>query len=408
MKAVNRNPVMLPALIAAAFALSPTATSAADPAPKPPSASQAESNVRELATARAELARAAARVAELSRPNAGEGARIAHRFERKPVIGVLLAPDERSGVRIAGVTPESAAAKAGLRGGDRLLSIDGSPILGSDGELRLSNARKLLSRIEADKPVRLGYARDGSNATVTATPKVGEHVFMFDNADVMRDFDMKHAEFEAMRGLDMKGFEFEAFRDPGFAEEIRREVVRIGGECDDKDCKAPRLLSAFRWNGLNLAAVDPQLGRYFGTDRGVLVLSTGELAGLQPGDVIQRVDGRQVDTPREVMDVLRDKPADAKVAVAYLRDRKTASAQVTVPKLVPSLLPPVPPAPPAPPAPPTPPGTSEAPLPPKPPAAPKPPSASRLSIAPPAPLAVAAPPAPPTPPKPPQPAISYE
>lgn len=359
-----------PTLLAAAFALLlPVAATAADPAPKPAAAPQAESNARELAAARAELARAAARVAELSRPNAVEAMRIAHR-ERKPVIGVLLAPDQQTGVRIAGVTPESAAAKAGLRSGDRLLSIDGSPILGSEGELRLSNARKLLSRIEADKPVRLGYARDGRNGTVTATPKVGEHVFMFDNADVMRDFDMKHAEFEALRGLDMKGFEFEAFRDPGFAEEIRREVVRIGGECDDKDCKAPRLLSAFRWNGLNLAAVDPQLGRYFGTDRGVLVLSTGDLAGLQPGDVIQRVDGKQVGTPREVMDVLREKPADAKVAIAYLRDRKTASTQVTVPKLVPSLLPPVPPAPPEPPAPPSP-SASKAPS--KPPAPPRPP-----------------------------------
>ena len=377
MKAVNHNSVMLPALLAAALALLlPAAAIAADPAPKPAAAPQAESNARELAAARADLARAAARVAELSRPNAEEAVRIAHRFERKPVIGVLLAPDEQAGVRIAGVTPESAAAKAGLRGGDRLVTIDGSPILGSDGELRLANARKLLSRIEADKPVRLGYARDGRNATATATPKVGDHVFMFDNADVMRDFDMKRAEFEALRGIDMKGLEFEAFRDPGFAEEIRREVVRIGGECDDKDCKAPRLLSAFRWNGLNLAAVDPQLGRYFGADRGVLVLSTGELAGLQAGDVIQRVGGKQVDTPREVMDVLREKPADAKVAVAYLRDRKTGSTQVTVPKLVPSLLPPVPPAPPAPPAPPSPAASKSPPKPPAPPRPPQPPTVS--------------------------------
>ncbi len=377
MKAVNHNSIMLPALIAAAFALSPTATIAADPAPKPAAAPKAEDNARELAAARADLARAAARVAELSGQNAAEAAtRVVHRFERKPVLGVLLVPDEQAGVRIAGVTPESAAAKAGLRSADRLLSIDGSPILGSDGDLRLANARKLLSRIEADKPVRLGYARDGRNATVTATPKIGEHVFMFDNADVMRDFDMKRAEFEALRGLDMKGLEFEAFRDPGFAEEIRREVVRIGGECDDKDCKAPRLLSAFRWNGLNLAAVDAQLGRYFGTDRGVLVLSTGELAGLQAGDVIQRVDSKQVDTPREVMDVLREKPADAKVAVAYLRDRKMANTQVTVPKLVPSLLPPVPPAPPAPPAPPSPSASKAPPKPPAPPRPPQPPTVS--------------------------------
>src|SRR3546814_7211570 len=57
--------------------------------------------------------------------------------------------------------------------------------------------------------------------------------------------------------------------------------------CKGKDCGTPALMSAFRWNGLNLATVDKQLGRYFGTDHGVLVLSNGELAGLHAGDVIQ-------------------------------------------------------------------------------------------------------------------------
>jgi membrane-associated protease RseP (regulator of RpoE activity) len=123
----------------------------------------------------------------------------------------------------------------------------------------------------------------------------------------------------------------------------------------------PAFAEAFRWNGLNLASVDNSLGRYFGTDRGVLVLSTGELAGLQAGDVIQKIDGKAVDTPREAMDVLHDKPADALVLVEYLRDRKVASTRVKVPKAMPFRvpLPPPPPAAPAAPrapiAPPTPP-----------------------------------------------------
>lgn len=118
-----------------------------------------------------------------------------------------------------------------------------------------------------------------------------------------------------------------------------------------------RLAEAFRWNGLNLASVDAQLGRYFGTDKGVLVLSTGAALGqLQTGDVIQRVDGKAVDTPRAVMDALRDKPADSAVAVEYLRDRKSGSTQLKVPKaMVFPSMPPMPPAAPAPPVPPHPP-----------------------------------------------------
>ena len=124
-----------------------------------------------------------------------------------------------------------------------------------------------------------------------------------------------------------------------------------------------RLAEAFRWNGLNLASVDAQLGRYFGTDKGVLVLSTGAALGqLQAGDVIQRVDGKAVDTPRAVMDALRDKPADSTVAVEYLRDRKSGSAQLKVPRaMVFPSMPPMPPAPPAPPAPPHPPKAGAAP-----------------------------------------------
>lgn len=400
------------ALLAVVLAtlLAPGSAAASDPSPKPAAAPKTASDARELAAARADLARAAARVAELARPQAEDAVRITRRLERRPVVGVLLAPDERAGVRIAGVTPDSAAAKAGLRSGDRLVSVHGSPILGSDGELRIANARKLLSRNEAGKPVRLGYVRDGRNATVAVTPKISEHVFVFDSTDVMRgvdmqalqagtlrDLDIETLRLESLRDLDTNGIATKALRDPGFAEEIRREVARIGADCKGKDCRAPRLLSAFRWNGLNLASIDPQLGRYFGTDRGVLVLSTGELDGLQAGDVIQRVDGKAVATPREVMDALRGKPADAKVGVGYLRERKPGSAQVTVPKLMPSLIPPAPPAPPAPPRP------ASAPKPPKPPAAPS------AWQAPPAPMVAAAmPPPPPAPPAPPPPAVTHE
>ena len=83
-----------------------------------------------------------------------------------------------------------------------------------------------------------------------------------------------------------------------------------------------------------------RLARYFGTSEGVLVLSTGkDLEGLQPGDVIRRIGGKPVTNPREAMEALRAQPADARVAVEYLRDRSTATAQVSVPKALPFSLP---------------------------------------------------------------------
>jgi hypothetical protein len=181
---------------------------------------------------------------------------------------------------------------------------------------------------------------------------------------------------------------------PGIAPEIHREIIRLGGgkapvapgdarelrnvmfmrDCKGKTpCAQPLLLEAFRWNGLNLASLDAQLGRYFGTDKGVLVLSPGpQLSGLQAGDVILSVDGKPVATPREAMDALRARKEGEKASLSLLRDHHDTSAQVTVPKAMPL---PIPPAPPAPPAPPPPPGVGAMPAPPAPPAAPDAPDA---------------------------------
>jgi len=350
-----------------------------------------------LQDARTDLQRAARRYAELNKQHAGAPilVRSEKRMVRRPVIGVLLGPDDGAGVRIAGVTPASGAAKAGLKAGDRVVAIDGKQILGSDAPLRIENARVLLGALDAGKAAKIAYVRDGRTETVAVTPEMDQSVFVWSDADGALH---KYATEAALAGgADVYRFDEDddfggaplddGVRDaaPGVAPEIRREIYRVG-----PGGRAPMLLSALRWSGLNLASVDPQLGRYFGTDRGVLVLSTGEMKGLQAGDVIQRVDGKPVATPREVMAALRGKGDAGTVRVAYLRDRKSSEAQVGVPKLVP--LPPRPPVPPpAPPPPPPPP-------PPRPP--PPTPSADAGGLT--APV-LPAPPAPPMPPMPPNP-----
>ncbi|MDI9237360.1 PDZ domain-containing protein [Lysobacter sp. LF1] len=333
---------------------------------------------RELEAARADLNRAAKRYAELSRENAPFDRAVFEReFERRfiqrPVLGVVLAPEPKVGVRIAAVTPDSAAAKAGLRTGDVLTSINDTKLDAASSEQRLAQAREQLRSLDTKAQVALAYQRDGRAATVRATPQLGERVVM------MRDADGNPIE----RSL------------PLISPQVRSELIRLGpmGDCDGEDCHLPMLSEAFRWSGINLATVDPQLGRYFGTDRGVLVLSTGpELTGLQAGDVIQRIDGKPVGSPREAMAALRGKPEESRVDVTYLRDRKSATTKVTVPKVAMLRLP-APPAPPSPPSSPAPPAAPA--TPPTPPSAPTPPT-------PPQALTPPAPPAPPSPPAPPE------
>jgi membrane-associated protease RseP (regulator of RpoE activity) len=335
---------------------------------------------------------------------------ILERLGRKPVVGVLFAPDPAGGVRIAGITPDGAAAGAGIRSGDRLLRIAGKPIAGDTPEARVDNARLQLQEIDDKTAVKLTYARDGRESTVSVTPKLDERIMVFlDDRTMMRPggdvivrridgrTEIRADSVDVERLVDGQQLamgtapQIHVFRDddasqrPGERRVIRIECKDGDAECRKRaearigrplpafgdtdairsasvfrfDCKPgekcemgqDRLAEAFRWNGLNLASVDAQLGRYFGTDTGVLVLSTGPALGqLQAGDVIRHIDGKTVDTPRAVMDALRDKPADSTVAVEYLRDRVSASIQLKVPKAM--SFPPMPPMPPAPPHPP--------------------------------------------------------
>jgi len=346
---------------------------------------------KELAAAREDLHRAAQRVAELSRDHDGpRDMVIERRLLQRPVLGVILEPDGGAGVRIAAVTPESGAAKAGLRSGDRITAIEGKPLAGSDANARLADARARLRALDAKTPLALGYVRDGRNASVKVTPGTGDHLIMLHNSD--GDFEFSGAPSMHI-GPDGE-FRGEArvvqFAPGGVAPQIRREIIREDLCDDDADCRMPLLAEAFRWNGLNLASVDRNLGHYFGTDRGVLVLSIPEgMGGLQPGDVLQKVDGKVVNTPREVMAAAHARAPGSAVPVEYLRDRKVLSTKVTLPERavlrLPPPPPPVPPVPPAPPAPPSAPHADAMPAPFAAPAPPSPPAAPGAPVPPPPP-----------------------
>ena len=320
---------------------------------------------QELDAARAELDRAAARYAELSgkyHGRAGTPLRIERKIERKTVLGVVLARSGDIGVRIAGVTPDGAASAADLRSGDVITAIDGKRLDAGKGSRRYDDAVAMLAGISEGQPVRIDYLRAGKPAAASVVPKLDQRVFVFNGADrSLLPFDGAMLLPRGKDGkLEWKGdgieinektFRTQMDRAMGALNSdmprIQTEILRLGDCKEGGACRLPMLSEAFRWSGLNLASLDPQLGRYFGTDQGVLVLSTGdELDGLQPGDVMQKIDGKTVDTPREAMAALRARPADSTVRVDYLRERRSATAQVKVPEAVPLRIPP-PPAPPA-------------------------------------------------------------
>ena len=289
---------------------------------------------KELEAARTDLRRAAQRVAELSR--GADTLQAPIRIDRvvagRPRLGVLLAGDDDEGVRIAGVTPDSGAARAGLKAGDRLLRVGGAAITGDGADARVAHARALLADLRVDTPVRIAYQRDGGTHEASITPTPVSPRFAFDGQGPGRAFFLGGEDgMPWIEGVPVPMDQITNVISP----QVQRELRQLGrlGDCKREDCHLPALAQAFRWSNLNLATVDASLGRYFGTDAGVLVLSVGEeLEGLQPGDVIRKVDGAPVTSPRDVTQALRGKPEEAKVAIEYLRDRQVRTGTVTVPK----------------------------------------------------------------------------
>ena len=78
---------------------------------------------------------------------------------------------------------------------------------------------------------------------------------------------------------------------------------------------------------LELAPLNPDLGQYFGTTDGVLVIrAPGDSSlGLKGGDVVQAVDGRKPASPAHLLRILRSYDRGETFKLDILRNRKRAT-----------------------------------------------------------------------------------
>ncbi len=95
---------------------------------------------------------------------------------------------------------------------------------------------------------------------------------------------------------------------------------------------------AFPWvgtglGGLELVELNEGLGRYFGTDQGLLVIKApkSEAFELQDGDVIQSIDGRVPKDVRHAMRILGSYQAGETLKLGIMRDKKKRTLDVEIP-----------------------------------------------------------------------------
>jgi S1-C subfamily serine protease len=303
-------------------------------------AARETADARKLAELQTRMNDLARRMAELSVRMGDQASASALRYladGKRGMLGIVL-DDDPAGLRVSGVTPVGPAQRAGIRDGDVITAIDGKPVRdGGDPELA--------DHLVAGKPVDLSVLRDGRTLQFHATPQ------RFQAADwqaLART--AQAAAQQSLAKLDSPEFRKQLDRKIAQAmkqsEKARAEMARHWGEHFDFN---GRLFAP--WWGLNLASLNPQLGPYFGTDSGALVLSADDKSypGLESGDVITTVNGQPVARPGDVMRALQALPADATAHLKILRHGRQVALALKVPARG-ALLPPAPPAPPAAPA----------------------------------------------------------
>lgn len=348
--------------------------SAAEPLPSAPAgaAGQApttEAARAELAELRTQMRELSTRMAKLSTELGDAGPRAyALRYLGNPdraLLGVVLAADPK-GARISAVTPDSPAARAGLRDGDVIVAIDGHRLANAKNpEEALRTTRERLGDLKDGQDVRIDWER-GAKAQPMLHVKASRRT-AYTWPRIMAGAPGSVVELEQLDA----GTRASVDQALAIARSVDTDRIRADVDHSLRQARVA-MHRAMPWRGLNLVPLNADLGRYFGTARGTLVVSVEASAGsgLRGGDVITEVAGEKVADPGEVMRALRDHAPGENVPVKVLRERKAVALTIRTPEFNSIFDIPPPPAPPQPPAPPVAPKAASAPTPPAPPAPP--------------------------------------
>jgi hypothetical protein len=248
---------------------------------------------RELSQARQELARAVGDVARVSAQMRYPVQKRTTRDMRvvvgnQAVLGLNI-EDSDFGVFVRGVTPNGPAATAGVAVGDTIVSINDVELARAEG--RSSPSAALLGQI----------------------------------GNVVPGDDVK---LRVLRGGDYHDF-----------------VVKAG----ESNVRAPFVFSTDRgawaggnwmrfghigaWSDIEIVSLTPELGEYFGVEKGLLVVRAGSASelGFRDGDVIIDLAGREPQSPEHALRILASFEPGESLQAAIMRQRRRESLAIRVP-----------------------------------------------------------------------------
>ena len=297
----------------------PAAQASAPAVPAPPAAPRSAERARERADidartrseradvearmrdAQERMSRAASEIAAIAAERAADAMEnlpfMDEHAPRRTAIGVDLASDTKDGARVLDVSPGGAAEEAGIRAGDTIVMVNGTDVKADSRPGEASRqVVQLLRGVKPNTKVKVRVQRDGKpkDFEIVARP----YVFAFQGNGpniVMPDGDAL---------MQVKPFDYRFF----------------GGNND--------------LAGLEVTTLTPQLGRYFGATKGVLVVRApkSDVYKLQDGDVIVAIDGREPTSGSQITRILGSYQSGEQLTLRVMRDRKPLDIQVTVPE----------------------------------------------------------------------------
>jgi C-terminal processing protease CtpA/Prc len=249
----------------------------------------------QMDAARHRLEVAAQQLAALSAQMYGPMAKRFAAFAGPPHVLVGVQLDDSSGdagARVREVSPGGPAQQAGVHSGDLIVAVNGTNVRGQEPAGRVV---ELLHDVKPGDKVDLKVLRDGKTRDLTVTARPGGN--------------------DLFIGLNLPDFPpLPRVRAVG---EWRGAPMIIGGPVAD----------------MELAPLTPGLGRYFGTDSGVLVVRAPPERGLglQDGDVILSIGGRKPTDSSHVIRILSSYDPGEKITLEVMRMHRRISVATTVP-----------------------------------------------------------------------------
>jgi len=278
---------------------------------------------RSMRVAEMQLEEAARRIAELSSEQLARFGEFEQRIviagqSRGPVIGITIGADSNNdpveGVAVVGISPGGAADESGIRTGDIITALNGESMSSANGQAANRKLTDFMSGVEEGDVLDVDYLRNGKTYSAELSPQ--------------------------QRSARVFGFRF-----------------------DDSGMRAPPAPSAphvasFSWMGqfgghgfgeMEMVELNASLGRYFGTDSGLLIVKAPKDNSfqLEDGDVLKSIDGRTPENLRHAVRILGSYESGETVKLKILRDKREKTITVEIPDNKRSRLGPVPAADPA-------------------------------------------------------------